>query len=159
MRTFTVVALVSFACETCLVGCLARQQCPNEHSYSIAMQILDAPRDTETINKIEACEDVDALRIIAFAAHSAAWPMEAGSNGDFDNRLDSLSLVALRRLFSIDSEAARDSIDYYKRTFGIDGAYSLCFRKWEEEKRTLKVTDAKPDETMGKTSKELERMR
>lgn len=156
MRTFTVVAIVSFACETCLVGCLARQQCPKEHSYSIAMQILDAPCDTETINKIENCEDVDALRIIAFAAHSAAWPMEAGSNGDFDNRMDSISLVALRRLFFIDSEAARDSIDYYKRTLGTDGSYSLCFRKWEEEKNQSKVIDANPGGTTCKTSKEYE---
>lgn len=49
------------------------------------------------INKIKACEDVDALRMIAFTANVTAWPMEAGPNKDFDNKMDDIFLYRVTK--------------------------------------------------------------
>ena len=110
-----------------------------EQSYSIAMQILREHGKPESFATIKACNDVDALRIVAFAAKAAAWSMEAGSNREFDEGIDSMLIMALERLFVIDSEVANETIEYYKRAFPPDGAYSLFFKAWEEERKSLRT--------------------
>lgn len=84
--------------------------------------------------------DVDALRIVAFAAHVAAWPMEAGPNVEFDNKMDEITFVALAQLFDIDSKEANDAIEFYKRSFPPDGAHGLFF----EEQRTKRTKGRSP---------------
>ena len=88
--------------------------------------------------KIRVCDDVDVLRIIAFAASVTAWPMEAGPNIDFDNTMDDICIIAIQRLFDIDSDEADESIECYKRAFPPDGAYSLFFKECEEKRRALR---------------------
>lgn len=143
IRKFNIGVTASFLCAICLMGCATQQLCPKERSYTLAMQILNAPCEPQSIDKIEKCDDVDTLRIVAFAAHIAAWPMEAGPDTNFDNRLDEVSLVALYRLFYIHSEDSMDALEDYKRAFGIDGARSQFFTEWEEKRKTAIQKEAR----------------
>ncbi len=116
-------------------GCSIRFVSQKERSFDTAIQILERPHDRCIFDKINELSDVDALRIIAFASRATTWAMEAGSDVQFDNRLEELSLAAMHRLFIIDSEKAKDAIEGYERAFVVDGALSLSFKKWEEEAR------------------------
>ena len=117
----------------CATGCQTRYQSPKERSYLTAIQILRTPDEQDMIHKINSCDDVDALRIIAFTARVTAWPMEAGVDVNFDNKMDGVAITTIGRLYAIDSDSANASIEYYKRAFPPDGAYSLLFKEWEEE--------------------------
>lgn len=130
--------IILFAVVTCLVGCTTQYQCPKEHSYAVAMQILCNPGASSIFDQIEECNDVVALRIIAFTASVAAWPMEEGLDVNFDNRLDDVFQVAMYKLFAIDSNESKEAIEYYKRAFPPDGAHSLLFKEWEEERSKRK---------------------
>lgn len=130
-------ALVAAVLISSLTGCQVHCQCPKERSYLAAMRILQAPEEHSIIDKIKACDDVDTLRIIVFTARVTAWPMETGQNINFDNKMDGIFQIAMQRLFAIDSDEADESIDCYKRAFPPDGAYSLFFKEWEEERRSL----------------------
>lgn len=127
---FVVIVLMA-----CLMGCTTRCQGPKEHSYAIAMQILRNPDADDVFRQIETCEDVVALRIISFTAYTSAWPMEAGPDVDFDSQLDRIFVMAMHRLFIINSKESNEAIEYYKSAFPPDGIYSLFFTQWEEERR------------------------
>lgn len=129
-----IVQMLFSLAVVCLAGCAMRCKYPKEQSYEVAMQILRNPEPVCIHNQIEACEDVDALRIIVFTASAAAWPMEAGPNVDFDTKLDGVFQSAMHRLFAINTDAANDAIELYKRAFPPDGAYALFFEEWEEER-------------------------
>ena len=60
------VVIVIFV--TCFAGCQTRCQCHKERSYLTAVRILQTSDAQEMISKIETCDDIDALRIIAFAS-------------------------------------------------------------------------------------------
>ena len=109
-----------------------------ERSFIIAMRILQETNCDDVFRKIKLCDDVDALRIIAFAAYTAAWPMEAGPNVDFDNKMDGIFHVAAQRLFEIDSDEANESIVCCRRAFSPDGARSLFLTECEEKRRALR---------------------
>lgn len=113
-------------------GCATPQMSPKERSYSLAMQILGEPSKSEVARQIKHCEDVDALRIVAFSAWATAWPGEAGPDVEFDNKMDAITLMALDRLFAIDSKEADRSIEFFKRSFPPDGGYGVFF--WEKER-------------------------
>ncbi len=119
----------------CVSGCaVTHRMSAKEQSYSIAMQILREYNKPETFTTIKTCNDVDALRIVVFAANAAAWPMEAGPESEFDEGMDDMLIMALDRLFAIDSDAANDTIEYYKRAFPPDGAYATFFEEWEKRR-------------------------
>ena len=119
-------------------GCQTRYQSPKERSYLTAIQILRTPDEQDMIHKINSCDDVDALRIIAFTARVTAWPMEAGVDVNFDNKMDGVAITTIGRLYAIDSDSANASIECYKRAFPPDGAYSLSFKEWEEAGKSLR---------------------
>lgn len=121
----------------CISGCATRCMSPKERSYALALGVLKNPRQADTYQKIESMKDVDALRIIAFTAESAAWRMDAGPDVEFDNQLHEIALAAIHRLFIFDSEIAREVIADYKKAFVVDGSVSLLFRQWEEERKAL----------------------
>lgn len=127
-----VKCVVSAILICCLTGCQTRYLCPKERSYLTAMRILQTSDAEVIISKVKACDDVDALRIIAFTANIAAWPMEAGPDVDFDHKMDGVFFVAMQRLFDMDSDKANESIECYKRAFPPDGARSLFFKECEE---------------------------
>lgn len=148
-------AIIIFFCTLviCLTGCQTRHICPKERSYLTAIEILQINDEEEIIDKIRVCDDVDVLRIIAFTASVTAWPMEAGPNVDFDNAMDDICIVAIQRLFEIDSHEADESIEYYKRAFPPDGAYSLFFKDCEEKRGTLRSErNSKAKESKSATS-------
>ena len=122
----------------CVTGCQTRYQSPKERSYLTAMQILRTSDEQDMIYKIKSCDDVDALRIIAFTASAAAWPMEAGSDVSFDSKMDGIAITSIGRLYAIASDSANASIEYYKHAFPPDGVYSLSFKEWEEERKSLR---------------------
>jgi hypothetical protein len=93
-------------------------------SYETAMNVLSNPEDKEVFKKISAIDDVDALRIIVFSTYSAAWPMEAGPNENFDCLLYDIHLCALKKLISINTDESKYSVDFYKRAFPLDGCLS-----------------------------------
>ena len=93
-------------------------------SYETAMNVLSNPEDKEVFRKISAIDDVDALRIIVFSTYSAAWPMEAGPNVNFDCLLYDIHLCALEKLISINTDESKYSVDFYKRAFPLDGCLS-----------------------------------
>ena len=109
-----------------------------ERSFNTAMKILRGHNDNEIFAKVKACEDADALRIIAFTANIAAWPMEAGANIDFDAKMEDVFYTAMQKLFDIDSDEANESIECYKRAFPQDGARSMFFKECEEKRRALR---------------------
>jgi len=117
------------------VGTISRK----ERSFNAALKILRGHNDNEVFAKIKACEDADVLRIIAFTASVAAWPMEAGTDVNFDNQMDGVAATAIGRLYAIDSDSANASIEFYKRAFPPDGVYSLFFKEWEEERKSLQL--------------------
>ena len=119
-------------------GCTAFRISSKERSYLLALQILRAPSKSDAFDKIKACDDVDTLRIVAFTATAAAWPMEAGQDVKFDDIMDRMVIMALDRLFAIDSDAANDTIEYYKRAFPPDGAYAIFFEEWEKRRKISK---------------------
>ena len=135
---FTISALVClgmvFSFSGCAKNCLSRKG----QSYFSAIDILSMPEWSNIFDHINSIEDVDTLRIIAFSAKSACWPMEAGSDLEMDNRLEQISLAAMRRLFAINSIKARESIEYYERTFGVDGDEKILFEEWENEANNLR---------------------
>ena len=110
-----------------------------EQSFNAAIKILSRSSSDEIIKEIHELDDVEALRVIAFTASIASWPMEAGSDMDFDNRMDGIFQAAMHKLFLIDSDAAHDAIEHYKRSFPSDGAQSLLFKEWEDEQMFLKA--------------------
>ena len=110
-----------------------------EQSFGTAIKILSLSSSDEIIKEIHELDDVEALRVIAFAAHIASWPMRASSDIDFDNRMDSVFQSAMQKLFLSDSDAAHDAIEHYKRAFPPDGAYSLFFKEREEERKSLQL--------------------
>jgi len=109
-----------------------------ERSFDIAMKILREHNDIAVFDKIRACNDVDALRIIVYAASAAAWDMEAGPDVAFDFALHEIALGAIHRLFVINSQKSRDAIDGYKQAFCVDGIISMLFKEWQEESRALR---------------------
>lgn len=119
-------------------GCTAFRISSKERSYLLALQILRAPSKSDAFDKIKACDDVDTLRIVAFTATAAAWPMEAGQDVKFDDIMDRMVIMALDRLFAIDSESSKESLKFYKRSFPPDGAYGLLFKEWEKRWGSLK---------------------
>ena len=118
---------------------------PKERSYRSAMTILGDVNSAKVLDRIKALEDVDALRIIAFAARASASGMEAGPDVSFDNRLNEISLAAIGRLFAVGSKSAKEAIADYKRAFVVDGAYGLLFKEWEEESK-VQAQELKPKE-------------
>lgn len=130
MRT----TLILLAFMAFLTGCATWHHPPKGESYSLAIKILKNPNAHDVFKQIESCKDVVALRIIAFTARASAWPMEAGENIDFDNRLDDISIMALHQLFIINSEEANEAIEYYEHAFHPDGALSLFLKEWELER-------------------------
>ena len=103
----------------------------NVTSYEIAMEVLSNPRDKNIFEKISTIEDVNALRIIIFSTYSAAWPMEAGPNEDFDNLLYDIHLNALKKLISINTNESKDSVEFYKLAFPLDGCRSHIIEEIE----------------------------
>lgn len=117
-------------------GCLLERTTQNEaigkcRSFNLAVQILTENADNQAIKLIYTLDDVDALRIIAVAAQATAWPMEAGENVVFDNRMEALSFAAVKRLANIRSNRSRESLNYAKRAFELDGATSAFFKSIE----------------------------
>lgn len=100
-------------------------------SYETAMNVLSNPEDKEVFKKISAIDDVDALRIIIFSTYSAAWPMEAGPNEDFDNLLYDIHLNTLKKLISINTNESKDSVEFYKLAFPLDGCRSHIIEEIE----------------------------
>ena len=137
MMKISCVLIAIFA--ACVTGCQTRYQSPKERSYLTAIQILRTSDEQDVIYKIKSCDDVDALRIIAFTASVAAWPMEAGSDVNFDSKMDGIAITSIGRLYAIDSDSANTSIEYCKRAFPPDGAYSLFFKEWEEVRKSLRT--------------------
>ena len=135
MKTYCKYCVILLAC---LSGCQARTQCPKESSYLIAMQILRTSDEHDSFDKIKMCDDITALRIIAFTAIATAWPMEAGPNVDFDNKMDGIFRMAMQRLFEIDSDGANETIESCKHAFSSDGAYSLFFTGLEGARKILR---------------------
>ena len=103
----------------------------NVTSYEIAMEVLSNPRDKNIFEKISTIDDVNALRIIIFSTYSAAWPMEAGPNEDFDNLLYDIHLNTLKKLISINTNESKDSVEFYKRAFSLDGCRSHIIEEIE----------------------------
>ena len=103
----------------------------NVTSYEIAMEVLSNPRDKNIFEKISTIEDVNALRIIIFSTYSAAWPMEAGPNEDFDNLLYDIHLNTLKKLISINTNESKDSVEFYKLAFPLDGCRSHIIEEIE----------------------------
>ena len=103
----------------------------NVTSYEIAMEVLSNPRDKNIFEKISTIDDVNALRIIIFSTYSAAWPMEAGPNEDFDNLLYDIHLNALKKLISINTNESKDSVEFYKLAFPLDGCRSHIIEEIE----------------------------
>ena len=103
----------------------------NVTSYEIAMEVLSNPRDKNIFEKISTIDDVNALRIIIFSTYSAAWPIEAGPNEDFDNLLYDIHLNALKKLISINTNESKDSVEFYKRAFSLDGCRSHIIEEIE----------------------------
>ena len=135
---------------TCLAGCQTRYMCHKERSCLTAIQILQNSDDQDMICKIESCDDVDALRIIAFAARVAAWPMEAGPDVEFDNKMDMVALTSISRLYVIASDSANASIEIFKRAFPPDGTYSLFLKEWErsrESQQTKEISGTREQKT------------
>lgn len=133
--------LAFFGCFLLIIGsagCRSIAVNPKEISYAIAMDVLENPRQSDVHKRIESLEDVDALRIIAFTAESAAWGMEAGPDIAFDFTLHEMALAAIHRLFVVDSPKSRDAIDGYKKVFCVDGSVSTFFKEWEEERMSLR---------------------
>ena len=131
----SVAVFCAFSFLLCLAGCTTRCMCPKERSHSIAMELLREPCTADASAKINHCTDVDALRIVAFAAHATSWPGEAGPDAEFDTGMDQIALMALPRLFAIDSEAADETIEFYNRSFPPDGGYGVFFREEEARRR------------------------
>lgn len=125
-----------------LFGCQSERLCPKELSFLMAQEILQSSPDEDMSLKIKLCNDVDTLRIVAFAVASVAWTMEAGCNVDFDNKMESIVIDALKRLYDIGSDYALESIEYYKRAFPPDGAFSLFFNEMEKKYRERGVKEA-----------------
>ena len=123
----------------CMAGCASHSASPKERSCATALQILRESRAEEAFGRIKDCDDVDALRIAAFAARAAAWPGEAGPDVEFDDRMDAISLRALDRLFAIDSKEAEESLEYYKRCFPPDGGYGVYFGEREARRQASEV--------------------
>ena len=136
MRMFAI--WIMFLGGLFLSGCLAEKQCKKEKSYFTALDILFKCGEDDVFDRIKLCDDVDALRIVAFSSSVAAWPMEAGENVNFDNRLDDIFQMAMNRLYTINSESAYDSVMLYKRAFPPDGACSILFKEWEENRSKIK---------------------
>lgn len=103
----------------------------NVTSYEIAMEVLSNPRDKNIFEKISTIDDVNALRIIIFSTYSAAWPMEAGPNEDFDNLLYDIHLNTLKKLISINTNESKDSVEFYKLAFPLDGCRSHIIEEIE----------------------------
>ena len=103
----------------------------NVTSYEIAMEVLSNPRDKNIFEKISTIDDVNALRIIIFSTYSAAWPIEAGPNEDFDNLLYDIHLNALKKLISINTNESKDSVEFYKLAFPLDGCRSHIIEEIE----------------------------
>lgn len=136
-RVSSKASLVSEDCKVSRrekeVGCASRPSCPKEQSVHVAMAVLEDPCGEDTLERIKEMADVDALRVIAYAARAAAWSMEAGPDKDFDHVLMEMSLAAVHRLFVLDSPQAREAIKGYKSAFPPDGAISLLFSECEKE--------------------------
>ena len=109
-----------------------------EKSFDMAISILAHYPNDEIIKEIRELEDVEALRVIAVTANIVSWPMRAGPDAEFDNRMDGIFQAAMHKLFLSDSDLAYDAIEYYKRAFPHDGAYSLFLKEWEEERKSLR---------------------
>ena len=131
-KAFTLLLFCLLVVLSC-AGCTIHGSSPKERSYTVAMNILHDVNSPRIFDEVRRCGDVVALRIVAFAAMSAAGSMEAGPDVEFDNRLDEIALVAVHALFSIDTEEAKEAIANYVRAFGKDGISSVLFKEWEEE--------------------------
>ena len=112
-----------------------------EQSFAAAINMLSQYSNDEIVMEIRELEDVETLRIISFTASIASWPMRAGPDVEFDNRMDGISQAAMHKLFLSDSDLAGEAIEYYKRIFPLDGAHSLFFKECEEERRFRKGSE------------------
>ena len=115
-----------------LTGCANNRCSHKERSFSTAITILNQYADDEVYKVILGLEDVEALRIIAVSSCASAWPMEAGLDEHFDNRMDDIFQVAIKKLYLIDSVSSRGAIEYLKRTVEMDGAYCSLFKELEK---------------------------
>ena len=127
-----IIVVIPFAF---LVGCQTEQLSPKEQSYLKAQEILQSSSYENMALKIKMCDDIDVLRIVVFTAMATAWPMKAGPNVDFDNKMEDVAIEALKRMYDIGSDYAFESIEYYKRAFPPDGAYSLFFKEMETKRK------------------------
>jgi hypothetical protein len=73
---------------------------------------------------------------------ATAWPMDVGPNVNFDNKMEDIAIKALKRMYDIGSDYAFESIEYYKRAFPPDGAYSLFFNEMEKNRREREAQGA-----------------
>lgn len=119
-----------------LTGCTNSSCCQKERSFCTANTILSQYSTDEVFKVIHGLEDIESLRIIAISSYFSAWPMEAGPDADFDNRMDDISHAAIQKMYLIDSPASREAIEQCKRIFKIDGAYSRFFKELEDARRT-----------------------
>ena len=83
MKCIIVIILFTF-----LVGCQTEQLSPKEQSYLKAQEILQSSLYENMALKIKMCDDIDTLRIVVFTAMATSWPMEAGANVNFDNKME-----------------------------------------------------------------------
>jgi hypothetical protein len=127
---------------TLLMGCQVERSCPKEQSFLNAQEILKSSSDENIALKIKSCDDIDTLRIVVLAAMATAWPMDVGTNVNFDNKMEDIAIKALKRMYDIGSDYAFESIEYYKRAFCPDGAYSLFFNEMEKNRREREAQGA-----------------
>ena len=130
MKCIIVIILFTF-----LVGCQTEQLSPKEQSYLKAQEILQSSLYENMALKIKMCDDIDTLRIVVFTAMATSWPMEAGANVNFDNKMENIAIETLKRMYDIGSDYAFESIEYYKRAFPPDGAYALFFKEMETKRK------------------------
>lgn len=116
-------------------GCVNNCCCQKERSFLTAISILQRHAENDVFKAIRELEDIEALRIIAVSSRASAWPMEAGPDINFDNRMDDIALAAIQKLYLIDSSESREAIEYCQRFFEKDGARSQTFKEWENKKR------------------------
>jgi len=126
------VAIVFFLC-----GCLFNKSSSGEstnkdRSWVLAMKIMSVEDYSKAEKMILLLDDVTALRIVAVSTQAASWPMEAGNDADFDNRMNDLSLAAIRRLAKIGSKESMESLKYAKRVFVMDGDTASFFKSLPE---------------------------
>lgn len=110
-------------------------------SVDIAIALLGqwrSERIDSVEQKIESMEDVDALRIIAFASRSAAFP-EMAENIEIDARLNRVFWASIRALCKIETENAKAARRVIWDSGLIQGGDRILFKQLED-----RVKDVRP---------------